>query len=205
MVEQELVEAYFESNGFLVRQAGGLSERNNRRRIDPLPVIAVMNPRVSSNELKPGTRLFSGDLNRVHAALVGILGWTNTPFSIADMSSDSRQVKYFKQQIDQDRMSACFNPGPELAESGMGSFLRLLVVPALPANAEKMASVLSYLQSLGVDGVLTLRSILENLFRQTLRNNGPEARGVFQILRLVKAYGMARDPQMEIFEEEEGQ
>lgn len=199
MVEQELVEAYFESNGFLVRQAGGSSVGDARRKLDPLPVLAVMNPRADQNNLHSETRLFSADLNRIRAAVVGVLGWSNSPFSPAVMSSDSRQLKFLKQQLDKERVEDCLNPGPQLAESGMGSFLRLLVVPALPLQGEKMKEAIALIESLGVDGVLTLRSILENLLRQALPGKGREGRWMFQILRLIKAYGLARDPQIEIF------
>ena len=44
-VEQEIVEAYFESNGFLVRQAGKPDDSNKKKTL-PLPTIAVFNPAI---------------------------------------------------------------------------------------------------------------------------------------------------------------
>ena len=44
-VEQEIVEAYFESNGFFVRQAGKPDDSENKKKTLPLPTIAVFNQR----------------------------------------------------------------------------------------------------------------------------------------------------------------
>jgi hypothetical protein len=57
-------------------------------------------------------------------------------------------------------------------------------------------------EGLEVDGVLTLRSILENLLRQSQPAKSYEGREVLQLLRLVKAYGLSKDPQLEIFQED---
>ncbi len=64
-----------------------------------------------------------------------------------------------------------------------------------------MKEAVEYIRSLGVEGVLTLRSILENLFRQTSPNLIKDLPSVFKIFGLIKAYGLAKDPQMEIFKE----
>ena len=53
MIEQELVEAYFESNGFLVRKGSSsvvAQKSGAKKRTDILPVITVMNPRVFQND-----------------------------------------------------------------------------------------------------------------------------------------------------------
>ena len=203
MVEQDLVEAYFESNGFLVRNTGNSLITEPRRKFDPLTSIGVMNPRVNENSIDWGVRLFSGDLNKIRTGIVGILGWTNSSFSPAVMSNDTRQVKFLKQQLPKDKVDDCFNLGFPIWDGGKNSFLKLLVVPSLPANNDKMKEALEYVSSVGVEGVLTLRSILENLFRQTSPNLGKDLRSVFQIFGLIKAYGLAKDPQMEIFKETE--
>ena len=104
MVEQDLVEAYFESNGFLVRNTGNSLITEPRRKFDPLTSIGVMNPRVNENSIDWGVRLFSGDLNKIRTGIVGILGWTNSSFSPAVMSNDTRQVKFLKQQLPKDKV-----------------------------------------------------------------------------------------------------
>jgi hypothetical protein len=51
-----------------------------------------------------------------------------------------------------------------------------------------------------VDGVLTLRSILENLLRQTSPSHSFLNQGVFHMLKLLKAYDLVKEPQLDMFE-----
>jgi len=201
MIEQELVGAYFESNGFFVRQLNEPASTEGKRKLDPLPVLSVMNPRSPGNQLSAETRLFTGDLVKIKTALVGVLGWSNSTFSSADLNSDARQTKFFSQQVDAIRVSECFDSVGRKLESGFEAFLKLLVVPCLPSNNERSKKVLDRLKSFQVDGVITLKSIMENLLRQTLPSRNIERREVFNLLRLIKAYGLSKDPQIEMFEE----
>ena len=50
-----------------------------------------------------------------------------------------------------------------------------------------------------MDGVLTLRSMLENLLRQSELANIYTGKPFFQVLRMLKAYDLAKDPQLEMF------
>ena len=92
MIEQDLVEAYFESNGFLVRQLKSTGTKNPRKKYDYLPVISVLNPLVSANEFGGNPRLFTADLKRIRSAHIGILGWSNSSFSSAELSVSSSDV-----------------------------------------------------------------------------------------------------------------
>ena len=89
---------------------------------------------------------------------------------------------------------------PELPEYGIGSFLRLLIVPALPKDEKKMSEVFTLFNSINVEGILTFRSILENL----LRSSDPSiysGKPILEIFKILKAYELAKDPQLEMFEE----
>jgi hypothetical protein len=202
MVEQDLIGAYFESNGFLVRQATIATLATTKKKLNPLPVLAVMNPRATSNDLALNTRLYSADLAKIRFASVAILGWGNSSFSPASLSSDAQLIKYFKQEIDESRIKECFSTKSEWSDAGIGDSLRILVVPALPSSIERLTKLYQMFEGLEVDGVLTLRSILENLLRQSQPAKSYEGREVLQLLRLVKAYGLSKDPQLEIFQED---
>ena len=115
------------------------------------------------------------------------------------LNNDGLLLKFFKKVVKENRLQKSFNPSPELAESGMGAFLRLLVVPALPQSESKAGEVFKILQEAGVDGVLTLRSMLENLLRQSELANIYTGKPFFQVLRMLKAYDLAKDPQLEMF------
>ena len=81
----------------------------------------------------------------------------------------------------------------------MGSLLKLLIVPALPRSETKIGEIFTLLQNIQVDGVLTLRSILENLLKQTDSGVSILSKPVFQVLNLLKAYELAKEPQLEMF------
>ena len=198
-IESDLIEAYFESNGFLVRQAGKAETITNRKKRGALPTLAIFNPAVLTNSSSLGVRLYTGDLKKIRAALVSLLGWGNSDFTNGMLNNDGMLLKFYKKEVKEDRVASGFNPGPELAESGMGSFLRLLIVPGLPRNETKVSEVFSMFQGLGVDGVLTLRSMLENLLRQSEPGKVYTGNPFFQVLKLVKAYELAKEPQLEMF------
>ena len=80
-IERKVIEAYFESNGFLVRQAGESQPETGKKKFSPLPTIAVFNPTKSENTEKLSFRIFTGDLSNIRSALVSLLGWDNTTFS----------------------------------------------------------------------------------------------------------------------------
>ena len=198
-IEQEILEAYFESNGFLVRQAGKPNDSEIKKKSLPLPTIAVLNPAVQSSDPNLSFRLFTGDLKGVHSALVSRLGWENSSFSNSILNSDAKLMKFFKQEVTQERISLGYNPGPELPESWMGSYLCLLVVPALPRNEVKLKDLFVLFREMGVGGVLCLSSMLENLLRQSMPTLKYSNNGVFQMLKLLKVYQLAREPQLDMF------
>ncbi len=198
-IEQEIMEAYFESNGFLVRQAGKPNDSESKKKSLPLPTIAVLNPAVQSSDPNLSFRLFTGDLKGVRSALVSRLGWENSSFSNSILNSDAKLMKFFKQEVTQERISLGYNPGPELPESWMGSYLCLLVVPALPRNEVKLKDLFVLFREMGVGGVLCLSSMLENLLRQSMPTLKYSNNGVFQMLKLLKVYQLAREPQLDMF------
>ena len=116
---------------------------------------------------------------RIRAALVSLLGWGNSSFSNDCFNNDARLSKFFKSEVANEKWSLNVQPGSSLAERGMGEFLRLLVVPNFPRSESKIKIVTELLQKAGVDGVLTLSAILENLLRQTLPSGGSPSHSVF--------------------------
>ena len=198
-VEHDLVEAYFESNGFLVRQAGKPAQVSARKNSEPLLTLAIFNPAILQNQSDLGFRLYTSDLKKIRSGLVSLLGWGNSGFTNGMLNNDSMLIKYFKKELKDNRLGLNFSPGPELAESGMGPFMRLLIVPALPRNEAKITEVFSILQKNSVDGVLTIRSMLENLLRQSDPGKFSPGKPFLQVLKLLKAYELAKEPQLEMF------
>jgi hypothetical protein len=197
-VERELVETYFESNGFLVRQTGNLEVVSGRKKHEKLVTLGIFNPAVSHNA-SMSFRLYTSDLSKIRSGLVTLLGWGNSDFANGMLNNDSSLVKFFKKEVKDSRLNTGFNSSSELAQSGMGPLKRLLIVPALPRNETKAGDVFSMLKEIVVDGVLTLRSLLENLLKQTEPANLYPGKPFFQILKLLKVYELAKEPQLEMF------
>ena len=66
---------------------------------------------------------------------------------------------------------------------------------------DRLQKLVKLFKSYGLDGVLTLGSILENLLRLSKPSLQYDGHQVLQTLRLVKAYGLSKDPQLEIFQD----
>jgi len=196
MVECEVVEAYFEINGFLARKNPSPPLGIGRKNIDPLPEFTVYNPKTDQNSDKLGFRLFSGDLMQVHSAQIFVLGWENTSFSNSLLSSEPRLVKFLRQEVDASRMGW----SEQEPDKPQNHRLRVIVVPALPAGVDRMNAVEQHFRKQGVQGVLTLKSILENLFRQTLPSKLQLGGGhILHLLQMLKSYDLFRDPQVDMF------
>ena len=170
------------------------------KKLPPLPTIAVFNPMISTNTKNLNFRVFTGDLSSIRCALVSILGWEDTSFSIDCIGNEARLLKFFRTEAVNDRLSLGFKPNSMLAESGMGEFLKLLVIPSFPRDERKIGIVVELLKQAGVDGVLTIGSILENLLRQTAPSMTFLNQNVFQLLKLLKAYDLVKQPQLDMFD-----
>ena len=198
-VENDLVEAYFESNGFLVRQVVNTDSLSVRKRYVPLQTLEIFNPIVEKNANSLGFRLYTSDLRNIRSGIVSLLGWGNSEFANGMLNNDAMLVKYFKKELKDNRIESSFSGNLTNSQNGMESFLRLLIVPSLPRSESKISEVFSMLQKIQVDGVLTLRSILENLLKQSDSVNSKLGKPFFQLINLLKAYELAKEPQLEMF------
>ena len=197
--EQNLINEYFENNGFFVRRAGKFRSNKRKKSGDELLATAILKPSLNENSSSLGFRLYTSDLNKIRFALVCTLSWENPEFSYGMLTNDALLMKFFKKQVKENLIEECFNPSAELPEYGIGSFLRLLIVPALPKDEKKMSEVFTLFNSINVEGILTFRSILENL----LRSSDPSiysGKPILEIFKILKAYELAKDPQLEMFE-----
>lgn len=191
-VEHDLVRAYFEANGFWVRSSKKILA-NYKKSV--LPLFEILNSSNTGTSSDISFRLFTGDLTRIRKACICLLGWEDSAFSNELLSSDAKLIKFFRKEVDSQRIEAScsqmLNPPKE-------NFL-ILVVPALPRAESKSIELFDSLKESGVCGVITLSSILENLLRNTSANIETNDNSAYHLLRLLKAYGLATEPQLDIF------
>jgi len=69
----------------------------------------------------------------------------------------------------------------------------------LPGQELQRQECIELLKARGVDAVLTLRTILENLLRSVESNHNYSRSPSLQLLRTLKIYDLVKDPQMELF------
>ena len=196
--EEEVVRAYFEENGFLVRSAGHPPE-SGKKRASALPTLAVLNPEVKENATNFSFRLFTTDIGRIRSAIVTILSWDSIGFSANLLSSDAGLLKFIKAEVTTKRLKSGLSLPVNLPEARMGDCLRLLVLPSLPRAEEKIREALEVMREAGVQGVYTFRVMLENLLGRVKPNSDYSRSEALQALRMIKAYGLAKEPQLEMF------
>ena len=133
---------------------------------------------------------------QVQSAEVIVLGWENTSFTNSLLNSDAKLLKFLKQEIDPERLG--FNDSLIDDDSLSADGLRkVMVVPALPAGLDRMRLLEEHLRKLGLHGILTLKSILENLFRQTLPNKLQMGGGeILHLLQMIKSYQLFVTPRV---------
>ena len=198
-IEYDLVRAYLEANGFLIRIISSTQEDALKKK-PVLPLFDAFNPSASVDKIDLSFRLFTGDLLRIRKAAVRLLGWQNSSFNYGLLNSDSRLLKFFRKELDVERLHLDPSQKAELTKSNENELQHLLIVPALPKLESKCIELFELLKSLNVHGVLTMSSVLENLLRKTLDQSTTASNSVFHLLKLLKAYGLANEPQLDIFE-----
>lgn len=191
-VEQDLVRAYFEANGFWVKCCKGTLE-NSKKPV--LSLFEIFNSSNQENKQDISFRLFSGDLTRIRSAYVCLLGWEDSFFSNELLTSDAKLVKFLRKEVDPQRIELSRSQMPNPAKEK----LLILVVPALPKSESRSLEIYDSLRKSGVRGVLTLSSILENLLRKSSGNVDTNGSSVYHLLKILRAYGLATEPQLDIF------
>ena len=190
-VEQDLVRAYFEANGFWVKCCKGTLE-NSKKPV--LSLFEIFNSSNQENKQDISFRLFSGDLTRIRSAYVCLLGWEDSFFSNELLTSDAKLVKFLRKVVDPQRIELSRSQMPNPAKEK----LLILVVPALPKSESRSLEIYDSLRKSGVRGVLTLSSILENLLRKSPGNIDTNGSPVYHLLKILRAYGLATEPQLDI-------
>lgn len=191
-VEKDLVRAYFEANGFWVKCCKGTLE-NSKKPV--LSLFEIFNSSNQENKQDISFRLFSGDLTRIRSAYVCLLGWEDSFFSNELLTSDAKLVKFLRKEVDPQRIELSRSQMPNPAKEK----LLILVVPALPKSESRSLEIYDSLRKSGVRGVLTLSSILENLLRKSPGNIDTNGSPVYHLLKILRAYGLATEPQLDIF------
>ena len=187
-VSETIVREYFELHGFFVRQQRKYIAPH--RRDDEEIDFYVHNPNPSENARALPFVLESADLLRVERAVVVVKGWHTETFSPAVLANAPEMFRF---------------AGPEVYQQAVRSFgvdepiHRILVIAALPADAQARDESIDLLKSRGIDAVIPFHAILATLIDRTRTNRNYQKSDVLQIIRVLKNYGFFKDRQLELF------
>jgi hypothetical protein len=187
-VSESIVREYFELHGFLVRQHRKFIAPAKRENEDI--DFFILNPRPHTRKGDRPYVLSGRALDSIQKAVVVVKGWHTETFSPAVLANAPEIFRFVEPSALQQAARAF---GEEEA------ILKLLVVPALPLQAEARAQSIALLQEKGVDGVIPFRTMLAELLDGVRVNRNYQKSDVLQLLRILKNYEFIKEPQMELF------
>lgn len=195
-VDEEIVREYFEQNGFLVRQLRKYQVHSRKKTSEEEIDLLVYNPAYRPNDRKPGFFLFSSELPYVHRAIVSVKGWHTSRFTPGMLKSSTQVFRFLEQNVLK-RATDQFAV-PEEIES-TDQLLKILVLPSLPTAEPFRSQSVSTLQSRGVDGIISFRSMLLDIVGRVEVNRNYQKADFLEVIRVLKNYDLVRDTQMELF------
>lgn len=187
-ISESIVREYFELHGMLVRQHRKFIAPSKRENEDI--DFFIQNPRPKMRRTPPPFVLVGSDLGLIHKAVVVVKGWHTETFSPAVLAS-APEIFRFVQPAALQQAAKAFGDEEDI--------LKLLVVPALPVQAEAREQSTALLRAKGVDGVIPFRTMLAELLAGVRINRNYQKSDVLQMFRILKNYGFIKDPQMELF------
>ena len=192
-VDEAIVREYFESHGFLLCQRRKYIVQAREKRATEDVDLVVVNPRATTGGSPPDEfELSSPSLGKIARAIVAVKGWHTELFGPSVLKHQPKIFRFAsKKAIDE----AIQLVGGAVADMPL---LKILVVPGLPRGARARQQSIEVLKQNGVDGVISFRLILEELVRGVSTNRNYVKSDLLQTLRLLKHYGLIREPQLEL-------
>jgi hypothetical protein len=187
-VSETIVREYFERHEFLVRQARKYIAQTKRE--DDDIDFFVLNPRATPRAGDQHFVLASEDLKHIERAIVVVKGWHTETFSSARLASTPEIFRFVGTKVFQ-QAARVFGEN--------GSPLKILVVPALPHEAQARDESIALLRAKGVDAVIPFRTMLADLVAQTEANRNYQKSDLLQTIRILKNYDFFKEPQLELF------
>jgi len=188
-VNEAVVREYFERLGYLVSQPRKHVVPGRRKKPDEEVDMVVLKPTVVEHRVPEHLLWNTADLQTVARAVVAVRGWHTGRFYASTFEQEPDILRFVE-------------PAPlrfAAQQLGTAEMARILCLPDLPASGELKEKSLRFLKDKGIDGVLSFRTMLTELVHGVDRNKNYEKSDVLQVLRLLKNYGLLRDPQLDLF------
>ena len=187
-ISETIVREFLEASGFLVQQGRKFvaPSRRHDSHIDffATPPAAAEPKAALPFELRPA------DLKHVRRAVFAVKGWHTETFSAAVMANSPEIFRF--------ALPAAAREAEKVFGTDSG-FLNILVAPSLPASKKLRRESIEMLRGKGVDGVIEFPTVLSALIDGVEKNRNYQRSDVLQLIRVLKAHGMLRERQMELF------
>ncbi len=191
--DDSMVREFFEVNGFFVRQSHKVPVAGKRKRTETEGAVFFHNPQPATPRER-AFQLFGSDLPALTTGVAVVRDWHGqksvTPTTI-------RRGDF----LDFIRKEAC-----EVAKEAWASLpageaapaTKILVLPGLPSQEPARSESIRLLKEAGVDHVISIRTIVENLVQHAETPTNGES-PTLALLRLLRVYDMVRTTQLELF------
>ena len=186
-VDEGIVREYFELNGFLVCQRRKYIVQARQKTGDEEVDLIVLNPAVPAGTAPAEFEITSKMLSQVSRAIVAVKGWHTEIFAPGVLAHQPKIFRFVEKRAVEEAQRLVGGEG----------LVKILVVPGLPRDTKTRQRSIELLRSKGVDGVISFRSILQELIASVATNRNYQKSDLLQTLRLLKNYGLLKEPQME--------
>jgi hypothetical protein len=186
-VDEGIVREYFELNGFLVCQRRKYIVQARQKTGDEEVDLIVLNPAVPAGVAPAEFEITSKMLSQVSRAIVAVKGWHTEIFAPGVLAHQPKIFRFVEKRAVEEAQRLVGGEG----------LVKILVVPGLPRDTKTRQRSIELLRSKGVDGVISFRSILQELIASVATNRNYQKSDLLQVLRLLKNYGLLKEPQME--------
>lgn len=201
--DEQIVREYFELQGFMVRQWRKYQTPPRKKLPEEEIDLLVYNPNYVRGGRAPNFMLFSSELPYIHRAVVTVRGWhTAQHFTPRLIQNSSEIVKFLERDVLKSA-EEFFGPSDDYFGKDGGSLHKILVLPGLPTAEPHRSESIALLREKGVDAVISFRSMLADIISMVEINRNYAKSDLLQIIRILKAYDLCKDPQMKLFSGEE--
>jgi hypothetical protein len=187
-VSETIVREYFELNGFLVRQLRKYVAPGSRED-DDVDFLAL-NPHPQQLDGERPFLLRSTDLQFIERAIVILKAWHTDVFSPALLTNTPDFFRFLEKKAVRQAVTG-FDKN--------GALLKILVLPALPQEAQARDQSIAILRSKGLDAAISFRTMLADLVTHIEPNRNYQKSDLLQLIRILKNYDFLKEPQLDLF------
>lgn len=194
---ESLAVNYFELNGFLVRRgfSAGLGTAGTA-----FPSLIVRN--LKEEELEEtftfGFQWFSSDILKTRRAVVAIVGADLFDLGNRAIKQDKRLFQALKKRVDS-KQAFEFPWDSIEAQGELNGHRKLVLLPVLPKTEPYRNDFCDILSKKGADGVITFRTLLDNMIQQLDHLEDSQLSSHMRMLRVLKQMDLLKIPQMDLF------